>query len=1345
MVKPTRRDLLKTGMVVGLSTSGVSVAVPTGAQTQDGGTAQWTVETGNAVFSSPTVADDTVFVGSGDNRVYALDADDGTEQWQFETGAPVISSLTVADDTVFVGSYDNRIYALSADDGTEQWQFETGAPVVSSPTVADTTVFVGSGDNAVYALDAGDGTEQWQFETGDSVASSPTVADGTVYIGSGDNAVYALDAGDGTEQWQFETGDSVGSSPTVADNTVYVGSTDNRLYALSSDSGTEQWQFETGDSVGSSPTVAGDTVYIGSGDNALYALSADDGTEQWQFETGDLVGSSPTVADDTVFVGSHDNRIYALSADDGTEQWSYRTGDRVGSSPTVVEGTLFVGSFDDNIYALDAGVSGSSAGSRTALGTLGHHSGGIGASTAGTIQGTVLTENNEPVADVDLTLVDADTDDTVATSMSDQNGEFTFELSEAGTYELTAEKAGYRAGSQTVTVGQDETASADIVLQQTDIGVAQTRADTTVKSPVTVQVTEPPADAETYVWRVVETPSGSEPTLLHGSNYQPETQPPDPERKSHAVLRPDVPTSGEEIYRLEVTVKDGDGSAIAYGNATVEVTRDLLSGYGFTVDGFDTAAELVEAYAPNYHFPSTEVYFPTRYEAFVENAELRIPGADDPIEDITLLTLGDESLDDQYTPSDSGNELFLPTAASGDTDGAYSSYQAEYPPTIHANVTDTVFDGEEYIAVTYWAFYLFDSKKGSDDNVSDTLEGWVAAHASDLETVTVLFSESGPEWVAAAQHYSGEYLRWEKAAHKGESDRLDIYPANGAHSSFLVNTQSYDSYVPLQYRWLSDYLGARWEALDVEATTTIDSIPTTETELADALFGDVTASDLVWSSDGTTGQTEYDLVVLPDEQSGDESHWTRFGGTFNASEGRAEGQFPQQTTDGESSRWDEPGEWIPDRLLSEPTVLNSESLIDAIPPIITYFETDTLGGAPSAFVIRNFHNPGKKPHTLVAEADITTTATGETTDTVFELPLGWDEWATISIPLDDIDMPDTGAVEVAVDVVTYPEDVPRDSQDTIYSTQANSRLNLPNIDLGLGGTDTPDREIAPLSTRTATASETASRETNERRTLTQERTVTVGDAVSSSVTVTNNEEASQTVLITLSTEDESGVTRMDGPVETREITLGAGESRDVELSWTVTDALPEGTYDLITEVWLETDPEARTTQLGSQRSENGFVLEKPRGELSVTASPEDGVVTLDGEVIGETPLTTEVATGTYDVTVVTDGYEPVSQQVSIEETEPATVTVTLQRIEQESGGIPSSGSGSDQTTNGSTGGDEQSRADGTDAQTPGDPATTVGENGAGFGVASALAGLGGLSYLLRRRQSDDQQEETDQR
>src|SRR3972149_7524399 len=46
----------------------------------------WHFQTGDDIYSSPTVVDGLVYVGSMDGHVYALDAATGQEHWRFETG-----------------------------------------------------------------------------------------------------------------------------------------------------------------------------------------------------------------------------------------------------------------------------------------------------------------------------------------------------------------------------------------------------------------------------------------------------------------------------------------------------------------------------------------------------------------------------------------------------------------------------------------------------------------------------------------------------------------------------------------------------------------------------------------------------------------------------------------------------------------------------------------------------------------------------------------------------------------------------------------------------------------------------------------------------------------------------------------------------------------------------------------------------------------------------------------------------------------------------------------------------------------------------------------------------------
>ena len=78
----------------------------------------------------------------------------GSKLWEFETGGTVSSSPAIGSDgTVYVGSWDNKLYAINGKSGVKLWEFETGFWVTSSPAIgSDGTLYVGSMDNKLYAI-----------------------------------------------------------------------------------------------------------------------------------------------------------------------------------------------------------------------------------------------------------------------------------------------------------------------------------------------------------------------------------------------------------------------------------------------------------------------------------------------------------------------------------------------------------------------------------------------------------------------------------------------------------------------------------------------------------------------------------------------------------------------------------------------------------------------------------------------------------------------------------------------------------------------------------------------------------------------------------------------------------------------------------------------------------------------------------------------------------------------------------------------------------------------------------------------------------------------------------------
>src|ERR1041384_254439 len=105
-----------------------------------------------AWFSSPTVSNGVLYVGSDDSYLYALNAQTGELKWKFKTGDVVYSSPAVVAGVIYFGSHDGYLYAVNAEAGSERWRFKTGYRVYSSPAISDGVIYFGSDDGNLYAV-----------------------------------------------------------------------------------------------------------------------------------------------------------------------------------------------------------------------------------------------------------------------------------------------------------------------------------------------------------------------------------------------------------------------------------------------------------------------------------------------------------------------------------------------------------------------------------------------------------------------------------------------------------------------------------------------------------------------------------------------------------------------------------------------------------------------------------------------------------------------------------------------------------------------------------------------------------------------------------------------------------------------------------------------------------------------------------------------------------------------------------------------------------------------------------------------------------------------------------------
>jgi eukaryotic-like serine/threonine-protein kinase len=343
----------------------------------------WHFATHARITSSPGV----VYVESYDGHLYAIDAATGHSKWRFATAGEhrfagthlhgfrpaaermpdpydvFLSSPAVWNHTVYFGSGDGNVYALDTDSGHVKWKFHTHDVVHASPAIANNTVYIGSWDSYFYALNATTGALVWRFKSGEDAEihnqvgfqSSAAVVNGVVYVGCRDSQLYALDAKTGQKKWAFDNkGSWVVGSPAVRDGKVYFATSDShRIWAVDTGTGKPVFEVPTRWFSFSSPALAQHWLYVGNWDGTVTAVDLTTGKPAWVFATDESRqhATEHLDKDGTInfFMAPHLEPFYDTLMAIFEQELSLGA---IIASPVLSDGTLYVGSANGDLYAL---------------------------------------------------------------------------------------------------------------------------------------------------------------------------------------------------------------------------------------------------------------------------------------------------------------------------------------------------------------------------------------------------------------------------------------------------------------------------------------------------------------------------------------------------------------------------------------------------------------------------------------------------------------------------------------------------------------------------------------------------------------------------------------------------------------------------------------------------------------------------------------------------------------------------------------------------------------------------------------------------------------------------------
>jgi outer membrane protein assembly factor BamB len=323
--------------------------LPVAASTAgDAPTPVWTTRAGRRFTGQLTMRDSTLYGGSLDRKVYAVDLTTGEVRWSARLPGMIVGGVILAGDTLYAASSrpQGRVQALRRVNGKQIWKLST--PPIGAPLALIDGVLVAQTQRGeVLGIDPAKGEVRWRRRVGVSRTAAVPAGSGALMVATTDS-LWRLRTVDGSVTHRAPSPGAVVSGWLLRGSTLVAGTTDSQVVSIRPQDLSRNWTVRLDAPVLGSPGRLGDTLFLASRLGTVYRIEP--GPEPQAKPIASLkwpVTTPVAVIDQQILLGGADGLIRALRTD-GSEVWRMRVWRPVEVPPVpLADGLVAVGGNGD--------------------------------------------------------------------------------------------------------------------------------------------------------------------------------------------------------------------------------------------------------------------------------------------------------------------------------------------------------------------------------------------------------------------------------------------------------------------------------------------------------------------------------------------------------------------------------------------------------------------------------------------------------------------------------------------------------------------------------------------------------------------------------------------------------------------------------------------------------------------------------------------------------------------------------------------------------------------------------------------------------------------------------------